>query len=74
MHWNDFGHMGWMWLWWILIIAAVVAVIWAAANATRRSDESGSTRESPVSALKRRYANGEIDRDTYQRMLEDLRK
>lgn len=70
MHWNDW-HMGWMWLGWILIIAVVVAVIWFAVTAARRS---GDSRETPKQALKRRYANGEIDRDAYERMLKDLRK
>lgn len=71
MHWDDWHMGGWMGLWWILIIAAIVAVIWFAVAASRRGGES---RESPEQALKRRYANGEIDRETYERMLSDLRK
>ena len=74
MYMNGFGHMGWMWLWWVLSFVAFVAVIWAVSNATRRSNEGGPSRESPEQTLKRRYANGEIDRDAYARMLEDLRK
>lgn len=54
-----------------LIIIGIVAVIWLAVAATRRGGES---RDSPEQALKRRYANGEIDRETYDRMLADLRK
>lgn len=71
MHWDGWHMGGWMALWWILIIVALAAVLWFAANASRRN---GGGRESPEKALKRRYASGEIDRDTYQRMLEDLRK
>lgn len=63
--------MGGMWLWWILIIIAIGAAIWFAVAASRRGSESG---ESPEQALKRRYANGEIDRQAYERMLKDLRQ
>jgi putative membrane protein len=62
---------GWMGLWWILIIAAIAAVIGFAVVASRRG---GASRASPEQALKRRYANGEIDRETYERTLSDLRR
>jgi putative membrane protein len=68
MHWD--GNMGWMAIWWIVIIAAVVSVLWIALSSARR----GGGEESPEKVLKRRYAQGEIDRETYERMLEDLRK
>lgn len=69
MHWNGDWHMGWMGLGWILIIAAVVAVVWFAV--TRGG---GNGHESPEQILKRRYANGEIDRQTFERILGDLRR
>lgn len=68
MHWNGDWHMGGMGLWWLLIIAAVGLVLWFAARRGRGGQES------PEQMLKRRYANGDIDRETYERMLEDLRK
>jgi uncharacterized membrane protein len=61
-----------MWLWWILIIVAVGVVIWFVVSNPRRG--RGESTESPEQALKRRYANGEIDRKAYERMLSDLRK
>lgn len=70
MHWDSW-HMGWMGLWWILIVPAIVAAIWFAATASRRRGESG---ESPEQVLKRRYANGELERDTYEQMLDELRR
>lgn len=71
MHWDGW-HMGGMWLWWLLVIATVAAAIWFV---TRTSRPGGSTsEESPEQILKRRYAKGEIDKDTYQEMLADLRK
>ncbi len=71
MHWTGDWHMGGMWLWWLLIILAALAIIWLAAISTRRSNDSAP--ESPEQILKRRYAKGEIDRETYERSLADLR-
>lgn len=71
MHWNGDWHMGWMWIWWLLGIAAVAATLWVVVSAGRRN---GGTDESPEQVLRRRYAKGEIDRETYERMLQDLRK
>lgn len=65
--------MGWMGLWWILIIVGIAAVIWAASSSSKRGN-GGNAGESPEKILKRRYANGEIDRETYERMLQDLRQ
>ncbi len=70
MHWNADWHMAWMGLWWILIIPGLIAVVWFALSAARRN---GSPHESPEQVLKHRHANGEMDRETYQQMLADLR-
>lgn len=61
--------MGIMGLWWIIIIAALFAVVWVAASAGRGQGSSAAEKR-----LKERYATGEIDRATYERMLADLRK
>jgi putative membrane protein len=71
---NEYGAaMGWMWLWWIVGLAVLVLVVWAM---TRAAGMSGSARgeDSPETLLKRRYARGEIDRDEYERRLNDLRR
>jgi putative membrane protein len=71
---NEYGGaMGWMWLWWIVGLAVLVLLVWAMARA---AGMSGSARggDSPESLLKGRYARGEIDRDEYERRLNDLRK
>jgi putative membrane protein len=52
----------------ILLVWTVVAMIRSASGSTPRSDES------PEPILKRRYARGELDREEYQRRLEDLRR
>ena len=72
MHWNSDWHMGWMGMWWILIVPVLIAVVWFAISAARR--RSDGARESPEQVLKRRYASGEIDREAYERMLDELRK
>jgi hypothetical protein len=60
--------MGWMMIWWILGFATIAAVLWVVLAGGR-----GGLRESPEQILKRRYAAGEIDRETYHRMLTDIR-
>jgi putative membrane protein len=70
--WSDYpGHMGWMWIWWLVGLAVFVAGIWAVTRvaAPRRPDG----RESPETILKQRYARGELDREEYERRLKDLR-
>jgi len=63
--------MGFMGFWWILGLVALVAVVWVAATAARGR---GTTRSSAEQRLKERYAAGEIDRGTYERVLAELRK
>lgn len=71
MHWDGGWHMGGMWLWWLLIIAGVALVSWLVFSTARKG---GSPADSPEAILKKRYAKGEIDRETYERMLDDVRK
>lgn len=70
MDWMWGGHMGLMGLWWIVVLVAVGAVVWFAASAGRGR---GTGDVSAEQQLKKRYAAGDIDRDTYQRMLDDLK-
>lgn len=70
--WNGAGHMGGMWLWWIVGIAIFAAVIWAVAKTSSRT--GGNDGASAEELLKRRYANGEIDKDVYKKSLHDLRQ
>lgn len=54
---------------WALVIAGAV---WIVRWVVRRRSASRPAEESPESTLQKRYARGEIDRATYQRMLDDL--
>lgn len=72
--WPGFdAHMGWMGIWWIVGLAVLVLLIWGVARA---AGPSASVRgdESPETILKRRYAGGQVDREEYERRLNDLRK
>ena len=69
-------HSGWwmggMWffplLFWILVIAGVVFIVrWM-----RERGQETVPHESALDVLKKRYANGEIDRDTFEQMKKDI--
>lgn len=70
MYWNQGGHMAFMWLWWVLILAAVPAAFWFGTKVRRGGR---GLDESPEQRLKMRYAAGEIDGATFHRMLLELR-
>lgn len=63
--------MGWMWAGWFVGAALLLASGWALVRwALGRMRLS--PRESPEQILDRRYSQGEFDRETYERMLQDL--
>lgn len=67
-----FGFLGMviMMLFWVLIIVGVVLVIrWLLNQGTRNSS---GTEENALDVLKRRYARGEIDKETFDAMKRDL--
>ena len=70
--WPYMGVMGWwMVLWWAFGIAVLVLLVWGVSRATG-GFPGGS--ETPEQILKRRYARGELDREEYQRRLDDVRR
>jgi len=70
MMWND-GHFfhggGFMWIFWVLLIIAIVFIF---QNITKGKSSSGS--ESSLEILKKRYARGEIDEDEFERRRNEL--
>ena len=59
----------------ILWIVVLGLIIWAVVAALHRPGESGSTAQkadSPMDILKRRYAQGEIDKEEYEAKKKDL--
>lgn len=71
---NGAWMMSGMWLipglFWILIIAGVVLLVrWLS---ERHGQGKTSLAESSLDILRRRYAKGEIDREAFQQMKQDL--
>jgi len=69
--WSGAGHMAGMWLWWVVAIAIATGIVWAVLRSSARS--GGSAGASAEELLKRRYAQGDIDKDEYEKRLRDLR-
>lgn len=71
MHDFNFFGGGWMmFFWWFIIIVLVVFVIWAVMN----SGQNNQPKDTPMEILKRRYANGEIDEEEFQKRKKELLK
>lgn len=70
--WHGIGHMAGMWWWWILGLVVIVLAIWVVSRARPR--QGGAAGESAEERLKRRYADGEIDKTEYETRLKDLRR
>jgi len=67
-----YGFFGWliMFLFWILIIAAVVlGVRWFIDQGKLKGS---SVEETPLDILKKRYASGQIDKEEFETMRREL--
>jgi putative membrane protein len=75
MNWGNYGWgmgFGWIWmiLFWGLVIAGIVYIVQAI---SRKAGQSGPE-DTPLDILKKRYAKGEITKEEFDRMKEDLMK
>lgn len=61
----------WMLLFWILVIAGVVLVVRTLTERQGHTDRAG---KSPQDILEERYARGEISKQEFLRMREQLRR
>lgn len=61
---------GFMWIFWILLIILLVLGIKGLTG--NDTSSSNTTTDSPIDILKKRYANGEIDEEEYERRKKEL--
>jgi len=66
---GGFGGMGLMSLVWIIVLGLI---IWAIVAAVRHPAGSGSSLNSAMNVLQRRYARGEINKEEYEDKKRDL--
>jgi putative membrane protein len=72
--WDHGWHLSWMWYGWIVVLVAIASVVWLVGRASGGPRLPAGEAGDPETVLKARYARGEIDREEYQRRLDDLRK
>ena len=65
-HW--FGG-GFMWFFWILLI---VAIVWAVNTIANNSSNTADSQQTALDILKKRYAQGDIDRDEFEQIKKNL--
>ncbi len=75
MNWGNYGWgMGFGWIWmiifWVLVIAGIAYIVQAVVRGSRRGEQG----ESPLDILKKRYAKGEIGKEEFERLRDDLMK
>lgn len=74
---GSMGSWGWsMMIFWPLMLAVIVAVVWyAARGAVSGGPGGGKSRSADAEeTIRQRYARGEIDRETFIRMRDDLQR
>lgn len=76
MHMMNFGYGGWMmggmWLLPILFLALIIAGVLLVVRWMGNGRDKTSSAESPLDILRTRYAKGEIDRETFDKIKQDI--
>lgn len=74
MRWDHWWGMGLMGVFWIAVLVAIVlVVVWLFRSGSRLTPPT-SHEPSAEEIVKQRYARGEIDKDEYERLLDDIRR
>lgn len=80
MVWHDSGHMFgigeiWMLIFWILVIIWFLWLVNSIASQTKNNREAPSfSYHSAKNIVKERFARGEISREEYQHLMQDLKQ
>ncbi len=75
MHWGTYGWgMGLGWIYMIIFWAAIITAVVYLVRFIERKSGSEVWHETPLDSLKHRYARGEITREEFERMKDELRK
>jgi len=80
---HGWGMMGGGWFLWVLLLVLIIIIaVWVVSNLGRRQQREPGIRtqngapsnvqQTPLEILQTRYAQGEISRDEYERMRQDL--
>lgn len=74
--WYGWGRMmgpgfGGMFMW-ILLLIAIVLIVFSLMRASKGGSLGISSHETPLDVLKKRYAKGEITKETFDEMKKDL--
>lgn len=68
----DFGMGFGMTIFWLVVIAVIFILVKQGIYGS--SGQSGTVSEKPLEILKKRFAQGEIDEDEFERMKKELEK
>ncbi len=75
MHWGSFGWgMGLGWIYMLVLWAMVITAVLYLVKFVEKKTGSEVWHETPLETLKRRYAKGEITKEEFEGMKENLRK
>lgn len=70
--WHDMGWCG-MWFGWLFWIVIIGLVVYALVRATTgRQQQSQPSHETALDILKKRYANGDITKEQFEKMKKNV--
>ncbi len=72
-NWMWGGGMWFGWIFWLVIIGAIVWLVMNQSGRNKNQNQTNPHLESPLDILKNRYAKGEITKEQFDRMKQDLR-